>query len=65
MNTDLKWQYNETRQIGADYADPSEVQAYDSRMQKSCGTSRSNPGCNLTWKKILYPGEHLTLGVGA
>jgi hypothetical protein len=34
MNTDLKWQYNEMRQIGADYADAAEVRAYDSRMQK-------------------------------
>jgi ubiquinone/menaquinone biosynthesis C-methylase UbiE len=34
MGTNLKWQYNEMRQIGTDYADAAEVQAYDSRMQK-------------------------------
>src|SRR3989337_981340 len=28
------WQYDETRQVGTDYADAEEVEAYDARMQK-------------------------------
>lgn len=34
MNPCPGWQYNEMKQVGADYADIREVQAYDSRMQK-------------------------------
>lgn len=34
MKTHPKWQYNEMKQIGVDYTDVSEVEAYDLRMKK-------------------------------
>ncbi len=34
MKTYPEWQYDEMKQVGVDYTDTKEVQAYDSRMQK-------------------------------
>lgn len=34
MKIHPKWQYNEMNQVGVDYRDISEVEAYDSRMKK-------------------------------
>ena len=37
-----KWQYNELRQIGVDYTDVSEVEAYDLRMRKLRNTQKES-----------------------
>lgn len=34
MNSPPRWQYNEMKQVGTDYTDDAQVQAYDLRMQK-------------------------------
>jgi len=34
MKSNVKWQYNETVQVGTDYQDISNVQAYDGKMAK-------------------------------
>ena len=34
MKSNVKWQYNETVQVGTDYQDISNVQAYDEKMAK-------------------------------
>ncbi len=34
MKIHPKWQFNEMNQVGVDYTDISEVEAYDSRMKK-------------------------------
>ncbi len=34
MNLCPRWQYNEMQQVGADYTDEAQVEAYDQRMQR-------------------------------
>lgn len=44
MKSYPKWQYNELKQIGVDYTDISEVQAYDLRMKKLRNIQKETQG---------------------
>jgi putative AdoMet-dependent methyltransferase len=61
MNGYPAWQYDEMKQIGKDYADPAEAEAYDARHGKIRDIEKEN---RTILEKLRVRPEHVLMDIG-
>lgn len=61
MNEYSSWQYDEIKQIGKDYGDPAEVEAYDVRHGKFRNVEKEN---ELILESLCVKPEHVVIDLG-